>query len=178
MLLKVVALTGNVGRDLHPVGQPHSDDLAQRPVRLLRGDGRDTRADAAPLPRGGTRFLRPWPNFKPGVVTFFFGRLRPFLTVDWCSARRRMVQTGCFLGVMSPPAADGSQILAVDVDGVISLFGFKETPNCIRRPLGLIDGIVQADVISIRAGERLNRLAEHCELVWRPARRTGPTTSS
>ena len=27
-----------------------------------------------------TRFLRPCPDFRPGVVTFFFGRLRPFLT--------------------------------------------------------------------------------------------------
>src|SRR6185312_33767 len=27
-----------------------------------------------------TRFLRPCPDFSPGVVTFFFGRLRPFLT--------------------------------------------------------------------------------------------------
>ena len=27
-----------------------------------------------------TRFLRPWPDLRPGVVVFFFGRLRPFLT--------------------------------------------------------------------------------------------------
>src|SRR3954469_25667714 len=27
-----------------------------------------------------TRFLRPWPDLSPGVVVFFFGRLRPFLT--------------------------------------------------------------------------------------------------
>jgi hypothetical protein len=27
-----------------------------------------------------TRFLRPWPDLRPGVEVFFFGRLRPFLT--------------------------------------------------------------------------------------------------
>ena len=27
-----------------------------------------------------TRFLRPWPDLRPGVAVFFFGLLRPFLT--------------------------------------------------------------------------------------------------
>ena len=36
VLLQVVALAGDVGRDLHAVGQPHARDLAQRRVRLLR----------------------------------------------------------------------------------------------------------------------------------------------
>ena len=27
-----------------------------------------------------TLFLRPWPDLRPGVVVFFLGRLRPFLT--------------------------------------------------------------------------------------------------
>jgi hypothetical protein len=27
-----------------------------------------------------TPFLRPWPDLRPGVVVFFFGLLRPFLT--------------------------------------------------------------------------------------------------
>jgi hypothetical protein len=29
VLLQVVTLAGNVGRDLHPVGQTHTGDLAQ-----------------------------------------------------------------------------------------------------------------------------------------------------
>ena len=64
---------------------------------------------------------------------------------------------------MSAPA-DGLPILAVDVDGVISLFGFEgpigEAPGEFR----MIDGLVHC--ISIEAGERLRRLAAHYELVW------------
>ncbi|MEA2274185.1 MAG: hypothetical protein QOI98_2893 [Solirubrobacteraceae bacterium] len=54
-------------------------------------------------------------------------------------------------------------ILFVDVDGVISLFGFA--PDV--RPEGSfhsIDGI--AHLLSARAGEYLRGLAEHFELVW------------
>src|SRR5215218_4906597 len=46
VLLQVVALAGDVHRDLHRVGQAHSGDLAQRGVRLLRRGRVDTRADA------------------------------------------------------------------------------------------------------------------------------------
>ena len=59
---------------------------------------------------------------------------------------------------------DPTPILAVDVDGVISLFGFEETgidPPCELR---LIDGMQHC--ISIATGERLRRLGEHYELVW------------
>src|SRR4051794_14204934 len=52
VLLQVVALARDVGGDLHPVGQPHTGDLAQGRVRLLRRYGRDAGADAAPLRRG------------------------------------------------------------------------------------------------------------------------------
>lgn len=55
-------------------------------------------------------------------------------------------------------------ILAVDVDGVISLFGFEEAgvePQCEFR---LIDGM--SHCISQASGDRLRRLAEHYELVW------------
>jgi hypothetical protein len=55
-------------------------------------------------------------------------------------------------------------ILAVDVDGVISLFGFDEPPGRAEAKFELIDGMVHC--ISLRAGERLLRLAEHYELVW------------
>jgi hypothetical protein len=55
-------------------------------------------------------------------------------------------------------------ILAVDVDGVISLFGFDEPPDRAEARFELIDGMVHC--ISLLAGERLLRLAEHYELVW------------
>ena len=52
VLLKVVALAGDVARDLHPVRQPHARDLAKGGVRLLRRGRVDAGADAAPLGRG------------------------------------------------------------------------------------------------------------------------------
>src|SRR4051812_13551960 len=52
VLLKVVALAGDVGGDLHPVGQADAGDLAKRRVRLLRGGRVDARADTAALGRG------------------------------------------------------------------------------------------------------------------------------
>lgn len=55
-------------------------------------------------------------------------------------------------------------ILAVDVDGVISLFGFDEPPDREVARFELIDGMVHC--ISLVAGERLRRLSEHYELVW------------
>jgi hypothetical protein len=55
-------------------------------------------------------------------------------------------------------------ILAVDVDGVISLFGFDEPPGRDAARFELVDGMVHC--ISLRAGERLQRLYRHYELVW------------
>jgi hypothetical protein len=55
-------------------------------------------------------------------------------------------------------------ILAVDVDGVISLFGFEEPPDRTLARFELIDGMVHC--ISLAAGERLQRLGEHYDLVW------------
>ena len=55
-------------------------------------------------------------------------------------------------------------ILAVDVDGVISLFGFEETPDRSVAKFELIDGVVHC--ISVVAGDRLLRLSESFELVW------------
>ena len=55
-------------------------------------------------------------------------------------------------------------ILAVDVDGVISLFGFDEPPNRELARFELVDGMVHC--ISLPAGERLRRLSAHYELVW------------
>lgn len=55
-------------------------------------------------------------------------------------------------------------VLAVDVDGVISLFGFDEPPDRDQARFELVDGMVHC--ISLAAGERLRRLDEHYELVW------------
>jgi hypothetical protein len=55
-------------------------------------------------------------------------------------------------------------ILAVDVDGVISLFGFDQTPGKSEAKFQLIDGMMHC--ISLRAGERLLRLSEDYDLVW------------
>ncbi len=55
-------------------------------------------------------------------------------------------------------------ILAVDVDGVISLFGFDVPPPPSTVAWHLIDGTPHC--ISLAAGERLGRLAACFELVW------------
>jgi hypothetical protein len=55
-------------------------------------------------------------------------------------------------------------ILAVDVDGVISLFGFDQPPSREAARFELVDGMVHC--ISLAAGERLKRLAGLYDLVW------------
>ena len=53
-------------------------------------------------------------------------------------------------------------LLAVDIDGVISLFGFEERPA--HTQLQLVDGVPHC--ISLVGGDRLLRLSESFELVW------------
>jgi len=55
-------------------------------------------------------------------------------------------------------------ILAVDVDGVISVFGFDEPPDRSKARFELIDGRVHC--IPNAMGDRLRRLSEHFDLVW------------
>ena len=55
-------------------------------------------------------------------------------------------------------------ILFVDVDGVISLFGFSPTESELPGRFHWIDGV--AHCIPDDVGERLVRLAERFELVW------------
>jgi hypothetical protein len=55
-------------------------------------------------------------------------------------------------------------VLAVDVDGVISLFGFDDPPERSEARFELIDGMVHC--ISLVAGERLKRLGGIYDLVW------------
>ncbi len=54
-------------------------------------------------------------------------------------------------------------LLLIDVDGVISLFGFDQTEPPAGRFVA-VDGIPH--LISARAGERLARLADAFECVW------------
>lgn len=60
--------------------------------------------------------------------------------------------------------ADERPVLAVDVDGVISLFGFEGPLDEVGGRFHLIDGI--AHCISNTAAEQLRRLAEVYELIW------------
>jgi hypothetical protein len=55
-------------------------------------------------------------------------------------------------------------LLAVDVDGVISLFGFDQPPSGSAARFELVDGMVHC--ISLAAGERLLRLHDHFDLIW------------
>jgi Swiss Army Knife RNA repair-like protein len=54
----------------------------------------------------------------------------------------------------------GRPLLFVDVDGVLSLFGFDEVPG----PMHLVDGVPHC--LPRAGGRRLGRLAERFELVW------------
>jgi hypothetical protein len=65
---------------------------------------------------------------------------------------------------MSQAGAEAPPILAVDVDGVISLFGFEEPPDQAPCRFQLIDGM--AHCISHEAGGRLQRLIPYYEMVW------------
>src|SRR5262245_1009611 len=55
-------------------------------------------------------------------------------------------------------------ILAVDVDGVISLFGSERKPDRDGPLLQLVDGAPHLS--SLAAGERLQRLCGSFEMVW------------
>jgi len=54
--------------------------------------------------------------------------------------------------------------LAIDVDGVIRLFGFDSPPPPETARWELIDGTPHC--LSIAAAERIRRLSDRCELVW------------
>jgi hypothetical protein len=63
-------------------------------------------------------------------------------------------------------AAEGHDrpVLAVDVDGVISLFGFEQPLTEAPGDVVLVDGVPHC--ISRAAGERLMRLSDHYDLIW------------
>ena len=60
--------------------------------------------------------------------------------------------------------APARPLLAVDVDGVISLFDFERLPEGEGVRWELVDGVLHC--LSLAAGERLRRLADAYELVW------------
>jgi hypothetical protein len=64
---------------------------------------------------------------------------------------------------MKLPANDQLPLLLVDVDGVISLFGF-EPDTCPPGRFATVDGIHH--YLSATAGEHLRRLSGAFELVW------------
>ena len=105
MLLQVVALARDVGRDLDRAGDPDTRDLAQRGVRLLRRRREDARADAAAL-GSGTFFLRPLPDFRPGVASFFVLALRPFRTSWLVVGMRRVMVAACIAPARREPRRD------------------------------------------------------------------------
>lgn len=55
-------------------------------------------------------------------------------------------------------------ILAVDIDGVVSLYGFEQLPENGLVKFEVVDGVMHC--ISLAAGDRLRRLQSHYELVW------------
>ena len=106
--------------------------------------------------------MRPCPDLRPGVETFFFGRLRPFLT-SWFVFGTAADGTDSAVLLKRAKKEEQKPLLAIDIDGVISLFGFDDD----ARPPGefhLVDGLPH--YLSREAAERINRLLETYEGVW------------
>src|SRR4051794_41895781 len=84
------------------------------------------------------RRLRPCPDFSPGVATFFSGRLRAF-RISWLVVGTAANGTG---PTRYAHRVDSERpILALDVDGVISVFGFDGPIEQLPGPFHLIDGM-------------------------------------
>ena len=108
------------------------------------------------------RCLRPWPDLSPGVETFFFGLLRPFLT-SWFVFGTAADGTDFGVLLKRRKKPETKPLLAIDIDGVLSLFGFDED----EQPPGefhLVDGLPH--YLSFDAAARLNRLLDSYEGVW------------
>ncbi|MEZ5076047.1 MAG: hypothetical protein R2725_01245 [Solirubrobacterales bacterium] len=58
----------------------------------------------------------------------------------------------------------GKPLLAIDIDGVVSVFGFEQRPEGASHTFLLVDGMPHC--ISLLAGNRLRRLEASFELVW------------
>ena len=72
--------------------------------------------------------------------------------------------------IFSKKAKSDAPILAVDIDGVISLFGFDQpepgrgAPNDAPGEFHLIDGMLHC--IALETGPRLERLSKTYEVIW------------
>jgi hypothetical protein len=72
--------------------------------------------------------------------------------------------------ILSKKAKSDAPILAVDIDGVISLFGFDQPepgrggPNNAPGEYHLIDGMLHC--IALETGPRLERLSKTYEVIW------------
>ncbi|CAD5956916.1 protein of unknown function [Streptomyces sp. KY75] len=116
MLLQVVSLTRDVGRDLDAGGQTHTRDLTERRVRLLRGGREHTRADTATLGRTLERgrlvlldlVLPALPDQLLDRRHYFSGFCVPFVKLTWNIADPR----GRVCRILQAPAlgAEGAQI--------------------------------------------------------------------
>jgi hypothetical protein len=67
-------------------------------------------------------------------------------------------------------------ILAVDIDGVISLFGFDEPPLGGGAKMELVEGTLHCILLS--AGPRLRQLSDYYEIVWATGLERGAETMS
>ena len=95
VLLQVVAVAGDVGRDLDAAREADAGDLAQRRVRLLRGGGVDAGAHAAALRRAlqgrRLRSCRTWSRGPCGPAAGSWARapLRAFVGARAGHSKRR-----------------------------------------------------------------------------------------
>ncbi len=69
-----------------------------------------------------------------------------------------------FTGKEPRPADNGRPVLAVDIDGVVSLFGFEEAPSHVEVEFHLVDGKMHC--LSTTAARLLRALADRYEVVW------------
>ena len=174
VLLEVVALAGDVAGDLHPVREPHARDLAQRRVRLLRGRRVDARADAAPLGRGDPSLAALAGLQARSRDLLLWGACGPF---DQLAGGRH--GGGDSRAPSRPRYAEGvvtsdRPILALDVDGVISLFGFEGPSSRSPGRFHLIDGMAHCIPDGI-GGPSCGASRRPTRSSGRPAGRTGPT---
>ena len=111
VLLQVVALAGDVGGDLHLVGQPHAADLAQGGVRLLRRRRVHARADAAAL-RSGHLLLAALARLQAGGGELLLRRLAAL--AHELGGRRHTARHGSSgrTSSASPPTAHGAPAAA------------------------------------------------------------------
>src|SRR5262249_20239251 len=106
VFLQVVPDARDVGRDLHPRGQPHAGHLAQRGVGLLRRVGEDPRAHAPPLGRPLKRGRLARLLLRPAS---FADELLDGGHADAPSCVRSRRETGrCYSPVAPPPSCSPS----------------------------------------------------------------------